>query len=465
MSPARMVLPVAMLALAGCAAVGPNYTAPTAPIAPAFRNLPAGPASALAGAEAWWTGFNDPLLNQMVDEALSQNLDIQAAAARLTQARAAARGAGAALLPAGQLQLDASRAHQSLVGSNAQAAAFQRDVNLFDAGVGASWEVDLFGALRRGAEAARADAGAAQAGLAAARLAIAAETADAYLQLRGFQSRLALAERRVRDDERVAALTGLLFEAGHAPSLQRDQAEAVLAQAQATPPLLRAGVEAELNRLAVLCGRPPETERSALAADRPVPPLPPIPGDVTPGDLLRRRPDVAAAERRLAAANARIGVAVADYYPRIDLQALVGFQSLTAGKLFTGDAGLAQATAGLKWRLFDFGRVDAEVAAARGARAEALANWRQTVLGAAEEVENALSQLTQRDAQLTRLQAASLALEHARDASQAGYERGAVSLLDVIDTERQLLETQDAAADVNAQRARALVALHRALGG
>lgn len=464
MSRSLVLTGVLSLLLAGCAAVGPTYRVPAAPVAPAFRNAPP-PGVTRSVETAWWTGFNDPLLTATVEQALAQNLDIAAAAARVTQARAAARAASAALLPAGQVQADYQHARQSLVGSNAQAAVFQRDVDLFDGGVGASWEIDLFGGLRRGREAARATAEAADAGLAGARLLIAAETADAYLQLRGFQSRLLLAQRRVRDDERVLELTSLLFDAGSAPRLQRDQAESVLAQAQATIPLLRLGVEAQLNRLAVLTGRPPETERSGLAAESSVPLPPPIPPGITPGDLLRNRPDVAAAERRLAAANAGIGVAIADYYPKVDLSGLIGFQSLSAGKLFSSDANAASFAGALRWRLFDFGRVDAEVANARGVYAEVLANWRGVVLSAAEDVENALAQQAEREAQLSRLQAASLSLEHARDASQAGYERGAVSLLNVIDTERQLLLTQDAAADVNTQRSRAAVALHRALGG
>ena len=250
MSRSLVLTGVLSLLLAGCAAVGPTYRLPVAPVAPAFRNAPP-PVSTRSVETAWWTGFNDPLLTATVEQALAQNLDIAAAAARVTQARAAARAASAALLPAGQVQADYQHARQSLVGSNAQAAAFQRDVDLFDGGVGASWEIDLFGGLRRGREAARATAEAADAGLAGARLLIAAETADAYLQLRGFQSRLSLAQRRVRDDERVLELTSLLFDAGSAPRLQRDQAESVLAQAQATIPLLRLGVEAQLNRLAV----------------------------------------------------------------------------------------------------------------------------------------------------------------------------------------------------------------------
>jgi NodT family efflux transporter outer membrane factor (OMF) lipoprotein len=452
------------LGLCGCAAVGPNYRPPAADVAPAFRALSAAP-PAVASAAPWWTGFHDPGLDAVVERALAQNLDLAAASARVTQARAAARGAGAALAPIGAIQADAGRERQSLVGTNAQAAAYQRDVDLFEGGVGASWEIDLFGGLRRTAEAARADLGAAQAGLLGARLMVAAETADAYLQLRGYQARIALAERRIADDAKIVELVQLQFDAGHAPRLQLDQAQAVLAQAQAAAPLLRAGAEAQLNRLAVLTGRAPESERADLEAPRPVPTPPALPSGVTPGDLLRARPDVAAAERRLAAANARIGAAVADYYPKVSVQGLLELSSLTTGKLFSADALQGQGQVALRWRLFDFGRVDAEVAAAKGAQAEALATWRLSVLTACEDVENATALQTRRAEQLAALRKASAALERARDAAQAGYERGAVSFLDVIDAERQLLETEDAAADAETQRARAAVALRRALGG
>ena len=456
----------ALLLLAACKTVGPDYAPPAAPVAAAFRGAPApAPGRPPRKAQAWWTGFNDPLLTAAVEQALAGGTTVEGAAARVSQARAAVRAAGAGLYPTGQLQVDVTHARQSLVGQNAFAASLQQDVDIFAAGLGAAWEADLFGGLRRDREASRADAQAAEAALAAARLMVAADTADAYLQLRGLQARIALVERRIGDDRRVVELVGLLFDAGRAPRLQLDQARATLAQAEASTPLLRAAAEAQLNRLAVLTGRTPESERGELARERPVPAPPPVPADLAPADLLRLRPDVAAAERRLAAANARIGVAISDYYPRLSFQGLVGLQSVGFGDFLSGDAGAGSAAAGLRWRLFDFGRVDAEVANARGVYAERLADWRAAVLGAAEEVENALAFSAERARQLDRLQAASLSLERALDAAQAGYDRGAVSLLDVIDTERQLLITQDAAADANAQRARAAVAIRRALGG
>ena len=465
MSRPLIVSPLVALALSGCISVGPNYKPPASPLPSAFRASPVGQVEPTSTGTAWWAEFGDPLLTKTVEESLAQNLDLDAAAARVTQARAAARAAGAALLPAGQLQGDASRAQQSLVGSSAQSAARQRDIDLFDAGIGASWELDLFGGNRRGAEASKADAAAAEAGLAGARLMIAAETADAYIQLRGFQSRLALAERQVQDAQHLLDLTKLLVKSGHSAPLQLDQAEALLAQTQASTTLLRVGQEVQLNRLAVLCARPPEAERGALAQGGSVPDITSLSVSRGPADLLRQRPDVVAAERKMAASNARIGLAVADYYPKIDLQALIGFQSLTSGNLFSNDAKQAQGTAGLRWRLFDFGRVDAEVAAARGAHAEALANWRNAVLTAAEDVENAIVQLNERSNQVVKLEAASQALKRSHETLLASYARGAVSQLEVIDTERQWLGTEDAEQDSRTQRARAVIALHRAMGG
>ena len=459
-----MRLPALLLAataLAGCAAVGPNYVRPEAPATPAFRNMPA---EAPPPPVKWWTGFGDPAINRLVDLALAQNLDVAQAVARVDQARAAARFAGAALRPAGQLDLQAARVRQSALGTNPFAAQNQ-DIDFFSAQGSASWEIDVFGGLRRGREAAFADLGAAEAAVGAARLLVAGDVVDAVLQLRGFQSRIALAERRVADNARFEEIVRASFEGGHVARLQLDQAQSTTAQARAALPLLRAGAEAQRNRLAVLTGRPPEADLLAETGVRPIPDPLPAPGGLTPADLLTRRPDVVAAERRLAAANARIGVATADYYPRISLQGLLGPQALDLGDLFTGEALAGQLAAGLRWRLFDFGRVDANIARNRGVYAEQLAAYRQTLLRAVEDVENAFVTLAERAQQVRDLQAASAALERAKDAAQAGFDAGAVRLLDVIDAQRQLLVTQDLLADAVAQRARAAVALHRALGG
>lgn len=460
----RLAVLFAGLWLAGCE-VGPTYRAPDLAPAPAFRNAAA--AAGLPRSADWWRAFEDPELDLLEQAALAQNLDIAVAVARVKSARAAAGAAEAALAPSGELDLQAARARQSLVGQNALAAYvphYPRSGSLFDATGGAAWEIDLFGGVRRQGEAARADAAGAEADLAGARLMVAADVADAYLQLRGDQRRLALAERQAEIDAQLADLVSLRFGAGQAPRRDLDEAEASLAGARAAQPMLRAAIEGEMNRIAVLTGRSPEAERGDLSAPAPIPAAPAFETG-TPAAMLRRRPDLVAAERRLVAANARVGAAIAEYYPSVSLQGLIGFESTRAGVLLTGAAQESQGAAGLKWRLFDFQRIDADVAAARGARAQALAGYRLAALRAAEDVEDALSLRLQRQAQARELHASETALARARQAAEDAYAAGALSLLEVIDADRALLQTEDQAADADAASARASVALVRALGG
>ena len=189
------------------------------------------------------------------------------------------------------------------------------------------------------------------------------------------------------------------------------------------------------------------------------------PGSAAPTDLLRKRPDVVAAERRLAAANARIGVAVSEYYPHLSLSGLLGVASLGTSTLFTGGAVQASGGAGLRWRLFDFGRVDAEVSQAKGARAEALAAWRKSVLTAAEDVETALSRLVEARAESAVLDRQVEALARARTQADLAYRGGIVAIIEVLDADRQLLAATDRQATVRAEQGRAAVAAYRALGG
>ncbi|MDN0075361.1 TolC family protein [Crenobacter sp. SG2303] len=252
---------------------------------------------------------------------------------------------------------------------------------------------------------------------------------------------------------------------GLATRREQALAEAQLAQTRASLPPLAIEREVQLNRLDVLMGATPGSYASELA--RPVEryTVPAIAASRGPAQLLRRRPDVIAAERRLAASNARIGAATAQYYPQLTLSALLGFVSLSSGQLLTAAAFQPQAAAGLRWRLFDFGRVDAEVAAAKGGEAEALARYRQSMLRATEDVENAIVTLTQLEAQGLELKVQVAAQTQARDTSEEAYRGGAVSLFEVLDEERRLLATRDQQAQVRAADARAAVATFRTLGG
>jgi NodT family efflux transporter outer membrane factor (OMF) lipoprotein len=465
-------LVTATLFVSACT-LGPKYPGPPAGELAALHNralveqrtssLPAPPL------DRWWSGFNDPELTVIIERALHQNLDLAASLARVDHARAIAREAGARLAPQGEASSSATQLHQSLnspVGVIAQhLPGYKRDQTLYDADVGAQWEIDLFGGLRRGAEAARDEAQAAEAQRLGLRVTVAAEAADAYFQARGDQARLGIAQSQVDADTHLLELVRLRLAGGAADEKETAQAEALLAQARATIPPLHTALESQLNRLDVLMGAQPGTYAAELATSSEISAAPQIPAEQNAADLLRRRPDIIAAERHLAASNARIGAALAEYYPKVSLSALLGFESLGSSHLWSAQSFQPEATAGLRWRLFDFGRVDAEVAQARSSNTEAILVYRQAVLRATEDVENAFMALAQLEAQSRELSTEVAALTRARDASQRSYLGGASSLTDVLDADRQSLIAKDELARARADTDRAAVVTFRALGG
>jgi NodT family efflux transporter outer membrane factor (OMF) lipoprotein len=317
-----------LLCVSGCA-VGPSYRKPATTLEK-FHNavaVEARPTSAPTPAlETWWEGFNDPMLSRIVQRARDQNLDLAAALARVRQARAAATEAGAQLLPTFDLNGQATRIHQSLESPVGQIAshlpAFNRDQSIYDAGLGASWELDLFGGLRRGREAASAEADAATAAQVGIRISVTADAADAYLRVRGDQARIAVAEQQVLTDEHLLDLVRQRFSRGLAAVRELAQAEALISQARASLQPLRIDLEAQMNRLDVLLGVQPGTSSAELQTPRDIPSVPSVSTSDGPLEVLRRRPDVIAAERHLAASNARIGQALADYYPEVSLAGL-----------------------------------------------------------------------------------------------------------------------------------------------
>jgi NodT family efflux transporter outer membrane factor (OMF) lipoprotein len=459
------------LCMSGCA-VGPSYQRPATTLdkfhsAAALEGRPtSAPAPAL---EAWWDGFNDPMLSRIVQRARDQNLDLAAALARVQQARAAAREAGAQLLPTVDLDGQATRIHQSLESPTGQIAShlpgYNRNQSIYDAGLGAGWELDLFGGLRRGREAASAEADAAIAEQVGTRISVTADAADAYLRIRGDQARIAVAEQQVATDERLLELVRQRFGRGLAAVREVAQVEALLSHARASLQPLRIDLEAQINRLDVLLGVQPGTSAGELQIPSDIPSVPSVPANDRPLEVLRRRPDVIAAERHLAASNARIGQALADYYPKISLAGLLGYESSRPSDLFKAATFQPQGVVGLRWRVFDFGKVSAQVTQARGANAEALARYQQAVLRAAEDVENAFTSLVQLEAHQQELLIEVAALKRARDASQEAYQGGVIALTDVLDADRQLLTAQDELAQTRADSARAAVGTFRALGG
>jgi NodT family efflux transporter outer membrane factor (OMF) lipoprotein len=457
--------------MTGCA-VGPKYRRPTVNLQP-FHSAPSVEARTTSlpapPLDQWWTGFRDPELTRIVKRALDQNLDLAAAMTRVQQARAAAQGAGARRTPSGNLYASTTTLYQSTESMTGRLAShlpgYGRTQNYYDLGFIASWETDLFGGLKKGAQAATAEAQAAEASQTGTRISAAAEAADAYMQIRGAQARLIFAKDQIATDEHLVELVQQRKDAGVASDRELAQAQALLSQAKATIPLLTVSLEAQLNRLDVLMGAQPGTYAAELSSVADIPDVPQISGYGTPTDLLRRRPDIIAAERMVAASNARIGQALAEYYPKFSLSGIVGSQAVAAAHLFEQQGFQPISVVGLRWRLFDFGAVAAEVKRARGANAEALIQYQSSVLHAAEDVEDVFSLLVQSENRRNEILREIAELQRVRDLSEESYAAGVIPLTDVLDADRQLLAAKDDLAVARESAARAAIGSYRALGG
>ena len=453
--------------LAGCASLGPT-TRLDVPTDVTFRNsgvaldrTQAPPAPELA---TWWRGFNDPELTRLVEAALTANLDVTQAEARLNEAAAFVRRARADRLPGGGVNPSVARQRQSLegpIGSFASnAPGFIRDQTVFDTGAQASWEVDLFGRLGAAARAARSNRVETSALLDGVRVRIAAETADAYIALAGANERLRIVEAQRDVLRRLGRATELRFDAGEAGLGEVEEARGDLARVEALVPVVGIDAEAQRNRLRVLTAGA-ELARSPDAVPR-------APGLVwldSPAQILRRRPDIRAAEARVAASDARIGSALAEYYPSISIAGVIGFQALDSERLFTAPALNAQGLVGLRWRLFDFARIDADVAAARARGDGAAAAYRAALLLATEDVENALFALVAREQQAREAARASVSFTSASRAAKRTFDAGITGLPQLLDAERRSLGARQDEADARLAAARAAVASFRAIGG
>jgi NodT family efflux transporter outer membrane factor (OMF) lipoprotein len=467
-----LIVPTLIPALLTACAVGPDYHQPAVQLADKYvsSSLLAEGSDAPAGdLKEWWRTFNDPLLVELVEKALSQSLDIEQVRARLTLSHAQVRTAEAALLPNANLTAQAAQSHLSVETPEGRllnaTPHFDRNASYVEAHANVSWELDFFGGNQRGKEAANAAYQSTLASVEAVRLAVAAQTADTFITIRGLQERLKITNAQIATRKELLRLVLLQNSKGVAADLQVDQARASLSQAQAAIPVLTSGLNTALNALDVVLGAPPGTHRQQLLVESSIPATPPLPSLGTPSDLLRRRPDLIVAERNLAAAHARIGVATSDYYPKVSFGALLGTATTAPAHAFEGASDQASGFLGLRWRLFDFGRVDAEVLAAQGQTAQALAAYRLAALHASEDVENALSEQYHRSEQARILGEGEASLTKARTSSEAAYKSGLVSLIEVLDSDDKLLATRDAKAQAQTYASRAAVSSFKALGG
>ena len=464
------LLGLALLARAGCA-VGPDYKAPATTVDSSFVSAGATATNAAepgADIARFWQGFNDAALNALVERALAANGDVRIAQARLQEARSSLQGARAELLPSIGVAANAGRALQPeylYPGTTRD----QRLGNSYDAGFTASWELDFFGRNRRASEGAAALLDASQADLHAARRSVAAEVAANYIELRGLQQRLLVAQQALANQREALRLTSARFDAGRSNRLDLARVRGLVDTTEATLPVLQAGVSRAAYRLATLTAQAPRQVATTLGAPQLIPALPvtdlgalPV---GSPEQLLRRRPDIVAAERQLAAATANIGVATADLFPRISLTGLLGFASNRVSLLGERDSEQFAIGAGLSWPLLDFGRVRARIGASEARAEQALARYEQTVSVALEETEGALSQFSRTTQQTGRLASAARNAEDAAQLARQRLDAGAVDLLTVLDAERQALSARDTLVQAQTGLATTLVSVYRALGG
>ncbi|MCO8248872.1 efflux transporter outer membrane subunit [Comamonas thiooxydans] len=452
--------------LAGCA-VGPDFRTPELPQAGAqfARAEPSAvpqQASPETGSDAaFWRQFQDAQLTQLVEQALRANQDLRGALARLDAAQALLRESRLDQLPTLTLSGQALQQRRS----ESQAMGGPRSQRSYSAGINASWELDLFGRVRRNIEAGRADLRASAADLAALQVAIAAQIAASYADLRGWQQRLQLAEANAANQQDTLRLVQLRLAHGSGTDFDLARAQAQLETTRSRIPALQARIAVAQHRLAVLTGQVPEALIVALDAPAALPQLPETIAPGTPADLLRRRPDVAAAEARLHAATARVGVTTAELFPRLSLGGLLGSSALSTGALFGAGSASRSVFLGVDWSFLDVGRVRARIAASEAGAQVALAQYQQSVLLALEDTENALVLLTRTRCEDAHLAQAAEQRARAEQLAQRRYRLGSVGLYEVLDAQRDLYAAQDAAADSRARGLRAAVALYQALAG
>jgi NodT family efflux transporter outer membrane factor (OMF) lipoprotein len=443
-----LLVPVAICACA----VGPDYRAPAAPAPAAWTEGDAAdPAADLA---AWWTRFDDATLASLVERALAANRELRAADARVREAAALRRVAGAPLWP----WLDAVAEGEQGFGP-----AALPDVVL--GALEATWEIDVFGGTRRALEAARADYEASVADRRALLVLLLGELARSYIELRGFEALLDTVARNLATQRETRDLTEAQRRAGLASDLDVERARALMAATAAELPPLDSARRASAHRIAVLLGDTPAALLGELEATAPVPVVEDALVVGVPADLLRRRPDLARAERTLAAATARIGVAVADLYPRFTLTGSAGLRSESVKQLMLADAGFAAVGPNVVWPVFAAGRLRANVQVADARQEEALARYELALLEAYEDVDNALVRHTREQLRRRSLREAVDANRVAADLARRLYANGLGGFLDVLVAERSLLESESRLVESETAVSTSLVALYVALGG
>ncbi|CAL79353.1 putative multidrug efflux system, outer membrane subunit (efflux pump component) (TolC family) [Bradyrhizobium sp. ORS 278] len=465
LSPVKPVLLALCLAsplLAGCA-VGPDYVTPDFGTPARWSSDRNQPAQQLRLAQ-WWRNLGDAPLDQLIGEAVSGNLDVAAAKARIREARATQRQAVGALFPTVSGTSSATET-RSAGSTTAGIAIAPTTSSQFQAGFDSSWELDLFGANRRAVEAASYGVDAAKDDLRATLLTLIGDVASNYIDARAYQARVALAQRTAASQRETAALTARKQEAGSASAVDTAKASALAASTEATIPTYESSYQQALHRLGVLLGRDPTALSQRLSRSLPIPaPRRPLPKGI-PADVLVMRPDIRKAERQLAQFTAKIGQATAALYPDISLTGTVSTSALKLGDLGKSSTIGWSIGPSLSVPIFNGGKLQAAVEVAEAQRDEYHVAWRSAVLSALEDVENAIVNLGQERLRIRSLTESARRYNEAARLSRGLYQTGSSTFLDVLDAERSQFTAEDSLLASRAALAKNYVALAKALGG
>lgn len=466
------------LALSACT-VGPDYrgapdAAPNAARQADFVRAPRDAVTTGHAISKWWLALNDPQLDTLIDQALAHNPDVHAAQARLRASRAQLQQTTANGMPTVDALGAAVRTRSPDLsalsqgsqdgGSGSGGSSGRGPVQFYTAGFDASWELDLFGGTRRAVEAASAEADAVQADLADTQVSLAAEVAQAYVSLRDEQQRLGLAQRSAELQQRMLDLTEQRRARGTAADVDVDRLSTQVSTTRATLVPLEAQIDESLDRLAVLTGREPGALDQALGAHAP---LPALPGQVTisdPAAMLRQRPDIRAAERRLASANAQIGEHTADLFPKVTLFGDISFSASSPGHLTRKENFSWLGVPYLQWNILDFGRTRGAIDAAEATRDEARAKYAHTVLAALQDANTALSRYGHQREHLVRLRQVRDYAERSAELTRQRYSAGVATLIDLLDTQRSEFAAQQDVVAAQAELLQDFVSLQKSLG-
>jgi outer membrane protein, multidrug efflux system len=459
-----------MFLIAGCS-VGPNYQKPDTAVPGTWNEAPqSGIDTRSSPLSKWWTEFNDPLLNALVERAVQSNLDIRLAEARIRESRALRAVTASDLWPgletSGSYRRSRSSENAFVSGEGGDAFLGGNGAgDLFRAGFDSSWEVDVFGGVRRSIEAADANVAASIEERRNALVTLLGDVAKNYIDLRGFQRRLAVARSNLQAQQETLDLTKVRFEAGLSSDFEVAQAEGQVNTTAAQIPALESALKGTVHRLDVLLGQQPGALWTEVSNEAPIPALPPQAHVGMPAELLRRRPDIRRAERVLASTTAQVGAATADLYPRFSLIGAFGFQSISASDLISAPSRFWSIGPRIFWPVFDAGRIRANIAVRNAQQEQALTLYEKTILVAFEDVENSLVNYAREQVRYRALIDAVAANRRAMQMANELYTRGLVDFLNVLESQRSLYASESELAQSETVMASNLVALYKALGG